>query len=293
METLNDIIEVSAARFGTKAALIVKPGFRTRAWSYVDLLDVVPRVARVLADAGIRRGDRVLLFGVNRPEYGIAILAALRAGAILVPLDVNSTAEFVAKIAQRTRASAVLVTAQTKERARTLGIPFHEMEQLPDLARGREPLPKPDVGPDDLAEVMFTSGTTGEPKGTMLTHRNLVSNALAAMEIFPIGPKQRLLSFIPLSHIFEQGPGFFCVLVAGASVVYPTSRQPAVVRRTFKERRVSMILITPAAVRSLFIAIERRAQADGKGPLFAKLRRVARRLPMPLRRILFMSVHKN
>ncbi len=293
METLNDIIEVSAARFGTKAALIIKPGFRTRAWSYVDLLDVVPRVARVLADSGIRRGDRVLLFGVNRPEYGIAILAALRAGAILVPLDVNSTAEFIAKIAQRTRASAALVTAQTKERARTLGIPFHEMEQLPDLARGREPLPKPDVGPDDLAEVMFTSGTTGEPKGTMLTHRNLVSNALAAMEIFPIGPKQRLLSFIPLSHIFEQGPGFFCVLVAGASVVYPTSRQPAVVRRTFKERRVSMILITPAAVRSLFIAIERRAQADGKGPLFAKLRRIARRLPMPLRRILFMSVHKN
>ncbi|HET7700479.1 MAG TPA: AMP-binding protein, partial [Candidatus Limnocylindria bacterium] len=293
METLNDIIEVSAARFGTKTALIIKPGFRTRAWSYRDLQDVVPRAARVLADGGIRPGDRVLFFGVNRPEYGIAILAALRAGAILVPLDVNSTAEFVAKIRERTRAAAALVTTQTKERAATLGIPLYEMEQLPDLARGREPLPKPAVGPDDLAEVMFTSGTTGEPKGTMLTHRNLLSNALAATEIFPIGPKQRLLSFIPLSHIFEQGPGFFCVLVAGASVVYPTSRQPAVVRRTFKERRVSMILITPAAVRSLFIAIERRAQADGKGPLFAKLRRIARRLPMSLRRILFISVHKN
>src|SRR5204863_7787455 len=112
-------------------------------------------------------------------------------------------------------------------------------------------------------------------------------------QIFPIGPDQRLLSFIPLSHIFEQGPGFLTVLVSGASVVYPTSRQPAVVRRTFKERRVSMILITPAAVRSLFIAIERKAQQDGKGPLFAKLRRIARRLPMALRRILFISVHKN
>ncbi len=291
METLNDILEESAAKFGAKDALIIKPGFRTRAWSYRDLAEVVPRVARVLAEAGIHKGDRVLTFGVNRPEYGIAILAALRAGAVLVPLDVNSTAEFVAKIAERTRASAALVTVQTKARAVTLGLPLYEMELLPDLARGQEPLPKPDVTPDDLAEVMFTSGTTGEPKGTMLTHRNLLSNAIAATQIFPIGPKQRLLSFIPLSHIFEQGPGFFCVLVAGASVVYPTSRQPAVIRRTFKERRVSMILITPAAVRSLLIAIERSAQQQGKAELFAKLRRIAKRLPMPLRRLLFFSVH--
>jgi long-chain acyl-CoA synthetase len=293
METLNDIIEESAAKFGNKDALIIKPGFRTRAWSYRDLADLVPRVARYLAENGVKKGDRVLTFGVNRPEYGIAILAALRLGAIIVPLDVNSPAEFVAKIVQRTRASAALITTQTKERAATLGIPLHEMGLLPDKARGKTPLPKADVAPDDLAEVMFTSGTTGEPKGTMLTHRNLLSSALAATQIFPIGPSQRLLSFIPLSHIFEQGPGFLCVLVAGASVVYPTSRQPAVVRRTFKERKVSMILITPAAVRSLFIAIERKAQSDGKGELFAKLRRVAKKLPMWMRRILFISVHKN
>ena len=291
MSTLNDILEESAAKFGTKDALIIKPGFRTRAWTYRDLADVVPRVARHLADAGVSKGDRVLTFGVNRPEYGIAILAALRIGAIIVPLDVNSSAEFVQKIAQRTQASAALVTAQTKERAAALAIPVHEMELLPDRARGKAPLPKADVGPDDLAEVMFTSGTTGEPKGTMLTHQNLLSNAIAATQIFPIGPKQRLLSFIPLSHIFEQGPGFLCVLVAGASVVYPTSRQPAVIRRTFKERRVSMILITPAAVRSLFIAIERKAESDGRGKLFARLRGIARHLPMALRRILFTSVH--
>ena len=293
METLNDVLDESAAKFGNKDALIIKPGFRTRAWTYRDLADVVPRIARHLADSGIRKGDRVITLGVNRPEYGIAILAALRLGAVIVPVDVNSTAGFVAKIAERTRASAVLVTSQTKERAATLGLPLHEMELLPDRARAKEPLPKVQVGADDLAEVMFTSGTTGEPKGTMLTHRNLLSNAIAATQIFPIGPSQRLLSFIPLSHIFEQGPGFFCVLVAGASVVYPTSRQPAVIRRTFKERRVSMILITPAAVRSLFIAIERKAQSDGKGELFAKLRGIARRVPMWLRRLLFISVHRN
>ncbi len=293
METLNDIPEESARKFGTKDALIIRPGFRTRAWSYRDLNDVVPRVARYLSDRGVKRGDRVVIWGVNRPEYGIAFLAALRLGAILVPLEANYAAEFAVKIAERTRASAAIVSSQTLARAKSLGLPLHEMERLPDLARECTPLEKAALTGDDLAEVVFTSGTTGDPKGAMLTHRNILSNAIAATQIFPIGPKMRLLSFLPLSHMFEQLGGFFCVLLAGASVIYPTSRQPAVVRRTFKERKVSMVLITPAVVKSLMLAIERSAEAQGKKELFEKLRRVARRLPMGLRRVVFFSVHRQ
>jgi long-chain acyl-CoA synthetase len=293
VETLNDILEESARRFGGKDAFIIRPGFRTRAWSYRDLNDIVPRVARYLKDTGLGKGDRVVIWGVNRPEYGIAFLAALRVGAILVPLDVNSMPDFAQKIAQRTRSSAAIVSAQTLARAKVLGLPLHEMERLPDLARECAPLEKADLTGDDLAEVVFTSGTTGEPKGAMLTHRNVLSNAVAATQIFPIGPKQRLLSFLPLSHMFEQLGGFFTVLLAGASVIYPTSRQPAVVRRTFKERRVSMVLITPAVVKSLMLAIERSAEAQGKKELFERLRRIARRLPMGLRRLVFFSVHRQ
>src|SRR5206468_6012900 len=234
-----------------------------------------------------------LIWGVNRPEYVIAFLAALRPGAILVPLEASYAADFARKISERTRASGAIVSSQTLARAQTLGVPLYEMERLPDLARECAPLEKAALTGDDLAEVVFTSGTTGDPKGSMLTHRNILSNAVAATEIFPIGPKQRLLSLIPLSHMFEQMAGFWCLLVAGASVVYPTSRQPSAVRRTFRERRVSMILITPAVVRSLFIAIERKAEQEGKAALFARLRRIARRLPMALRRVLFTSVHSQ
>ena len=293
MDTLNEILPESARRFADKAAFLIKPGFRTRAWTYRDLADVVPRIARYFADAGIRKGDRVIIWGVNRPEYCIAFLGALHAGAILVPLDLNSLPDFAERIAERTRASAAIVSSQTIERARALGLPLHEMEALPDRSRTLAPLPGADVLPDDLAEIVFTSGTTGDPKGAMLSHRNILSNAQAATQIFPIGPKQRLLSFIPLSHMFEQLAGFWTVLLAGASVVYPTSRQPSVVRRTFAERKVSMILITPAVVRSLLLAIERQAEAQGKAELFAKLRRIARRVPNALRRLLFTSVHKR
>lgn len=293
MKNLNEILDASAARFGTKPAFIIRPGFRTRVWTYRDLADLVPRVARHLAESGIARGDRVVIWGVNRPEYGIAFLAALRIGAVLVPLDVNSLPDFAQKIVERTRATAAIVSVQARERALTLGIPLHDMEKLPELAIGRLPLPAADLEADDLAEVVFTSGTTGDPKGAMLTHGNVLSNAEAARQIFPIGPKQRLLSFIPLSHMFEQLAGFWTLLLTGASVVYPTSRQPAVIRRTFKERRVSMILITPAAVRSILLGIQRQAEAQGKAELFAKLRRVAKRLPMGLRRVLFTSVHRQ
>ncbi len=293
METLNDILEESAVRFPRKPSLIIKPGFRTRVWTYRDLADIVPRVARHFSDAGMRKGDRVLIWGVNRPEYGIAFLAALRAGAILVPLDVASLPDFAHKIAERTSATAAIVSAQTRERAAGLGLPLYDMERLPDLSRSKERLPKAALTGEDLAEVVFTSGTTGDPKGAMLTHRNILSNTLAAVQIFPIGPKQRLISILPLSHMFEQLAGFFAALASGASVVYPTSRQPAVLRRTFADYHVTMVLITPAIVRSLFTAIERRAEAEGKRALFARLRRWARRLPFPLRRLLFVTVHRQ
>src|SRR3989475_7144921 len=272
---------------------MIRPGFRPRAWSYRDLNDVVPRVARYLSDSGMKRGDRVLMWGVNRPEYGIAFLAALRLGAILVPLEANYAADFARTLSARPRASGPIVSSQTLARPQPLGLPLYEMERLPDLARECAPLEKAALTGDDLAEVVFTSGTTGEPKGAMLTHRNILSNAIAATQIFPIGPKQRLLSFLPLSHLFEQLAGFFTVLLSGASVIYPTSRQPAVVRRTFKERKVSMVLITPAVVKSLMLAIERSAEAQGKKKLFERFRRVARHLSMPLRRALFFSVHNQ
>jgi acyl-CoA synthetase (AMP-forming)/AMP-acid ligase II len=109
VKTLNDILDASASRFGNKPALIIRPGFRTKVWTYRDLAQLVPRVAGYLADAGIARGDRVVIWGVNRPEYGIAFLALLRIGAVLVPLDVNSLPDFARKIVDRTRATAAVV----------------------------------------------------------------------------------------------------------------------------------------------------------------------------------------
>ena len=288
--TLIDLLREAAVKYHNRPALLIKPGFRTRIWTYGDLSDLAPRVARVLSEQGLERGDRVLIWGVNRPEWSIGFFGAIFAGLVLVPLDVRSQPEFVAKIAQRTRAKLVLASTQTAPMAEGLGLPIVLIESLPDRARAAEPLPTPAVSASDVAEVVFTSGTTGEPKGAMLTHGNLVANATALKDVFPFQPDERLLSILPLSHMFEQTCGLITPFLVGASIVYPVSRQPAVLIRTFREFRVTMLLIVPAGLKLLDSAIQRKVDASGKHDTFERLHRIARRLPRFAKRLLFRPV---
>ena len=288
--TLIDLLRDAAGRFADRPALLIKPGFRTRIWTYGDLADLAPRVARVLTEQGLERGDRVLIWGVNRPEWSIGFFGALFAGLVLVPLDVRSQPEFVAKVAQRTRAKLVLASTQTAPLAEGLDLPVLLIESLPDRARNATPLPTPAVGANDVAEVVFTSGTTGEPKGAMLTHGNVVANATALRAVFPFQPDERLLSILPLSHMFEQTCGLMAPFLVGASIVYPVSRQPSVLIRTFREFQVTMLLIVPAGLKLLDSAIQRKVDASGRHELFERLHRIARRLPRFAKRLLFRPV---
>lgn len=290
LDTLNDLLAYAVNRYARRPALLIRPGFRTRTWRYRDLGRQVPRIAAALQEAGLKPGDRALIWAVNRPEWGLAFLGAVHAGIVLVPLDVRSAADFAAKVAERTRASAVIASQQTADLARTLGLPVILIESLPDRARKAAPIGAHPAKPDDLVEVVFTSGTTGEPKGAMLTHRNLASNAASLAEVFPFGRNERLLSILPLSHMFEQTCGFLTPLLAGASVVYPVSRQPSVLIRTFKDFKVTMLLIVPQGLKLLDNAIERKVDAGGKRATFEKLHHWAARLPKRLKRILFRPV---
>jgi long-chain acyl-CoA synthetase len=290
MENLIELVSESARRFDAHRALIIRPSFRTRVWRFRDLARVVPRAARVIAEQGVGPGDRVILWAVNRPEWGIAFLAVAHAGAVSVPLDARHTNEFAAKVAARTGAKLVLASRQTAAGARTLGLPIVWIESLPDRARRAEALPAAYVRSDDLAEIVFTSGTTGDPKGAMISHGNLLACAASMTQVFPIGTNERLLSVLPLSHLYEQVIGLITPLLSGASVVYPVSRQPAVLLRAFRDFRVTMLLIVPQGLRLLDRTIERRVDEAGQRASFERLHRLARPLPQPLRRLLFRPV---
>jgi acyl-CoA synthetase (AMP-forming)/AMP-acid ligase II len=91
MDTIIDLLDDAVAKHGKRPALVIKPGFRTRKWTYANIGDQVPRVAGALRRAGVEPGDRVLIWAVNRPEWGIAFLGIQWAGAVAVPVDVRST----------------------------------------------------------------------------------------------------------------------------------------------------------------------------------------------------------
>ena len=290
IETLPELVTQVAQAHGDDPALRIKPIFRTRTWTYRQIGDLVPRVATLLREQGLEAGDRILIWAVPRPEWGIASLGAHWAQAITVPVDVRSTDAFVAKVAAQTRPKLVLASLPTAKAASRLELPVITVESLVDRAADARPMDQPQTDPTDLAEVVFTSGTTGEPKGVMLSHGNIVSNSTTLRGVVPLGRETRVLSMLPLSHMYGMNPGFLAPLLAGAMVVYPTSLQASVLARTFREQGVTMLLAVPQVLKLLDRAIQRRVDASGRHGLFERMHAIGRRVPIAMRRLLFFSV---
>ena len=294
MQTLVDLLRQSAERYGDSTALTITPGFREQRWSYERLWDFSEGVAALLAQRGLEKGDRAIIWSVNRPEWVAAFFGCMRAGVVAVPLDVRTAPDFVERVVEFTEPKLALLSRQTPDAPLRDSVPIVLLDDLEDLVETADAgTDLPDVAADDLAEVMFTSGTTGDPKGVMLTHGNIVTNVQAAVEAVPIRPSDRLFSLLPLSHMLEQTGGLLAPLSGGASVVYPVSRQPTVIFKTLRANRVTNIVLVPQALQLFMNGIEREVSAQGKDRQWRLLQGVASRLPMPMRRVLFRPVHKR
>ena len=292
-KTVVDFLRGAVERHGSRDALLFKPAFRYQRWSYSRLWNESGRVATLLQRRGLTKGDQVILWGPNSPHWVLAFLGCIRAGVILVPLDLRSAPDYVARVISRIDPKMAFTSRFTPKEEANLGVPEITFEELEAAIHG---LPQPehvDIAPDDLAEIMFTSGTTGDPKGVMITHRNLTANIEGISQYIVCKPSSRLLSVLPLSHMYEQMGGLFIVLYSGASVTYPTSRQPTVLARTMRERRITIMLLVPQALELLMNGIEREVRRQGREALWNRLLKIAGSTPFPLRRLLFRRVHKQ
>ena len=292
-DTIVDFLREAAARHGPRDALLIKPAFRYIRWTYDRLWEDSGRVATLLQRRGLNKGDQAILWGPNSPHWVLAFFGCLRAGVVLIPLDLRSAPDYVSRVISRTEPKLAFTSRFTPKGDVDLGVPEISFEEL-ELAIADLPTPDPvTIHPDDLAEIMFTSGTTGDPKGVMLTHRNLTANIEGISHYITVDSSSRLLSILPLSHMYEQMGGLFFTLHSGASVTYPTSRQPTVLSRTMRERKITTMLMVPQALELLMNGIEREVIRQGKERLWKKLLKVAERTPFGLRRHLFRTVHKQ
>jgi long-chain acyl-CoA synthetase len=294
MDTLVDLLRDAAQQFGDAPALVFTTSSRQERWSYRRLWDYSGRLASLLQERGLSKGDRAIIWSPNRPEWAIAYFGCLRAGVMAVLLDVRSASDFIARIIERTEVKLALCSQETANSLPSPALPTIPLEDLGEMlekvsARGTEP----SVGGEDIAQIMFTSGTTGDPKGVILTHRNVVSNILACRELVPVSSSSRLLSLLPLSHMFEQIGGLLVPLSRGATIIYPNSLQPRTLFNTMQREQVTNLILVPQALQLLMNGIEREVRAKGKEKQWQFLMRTAPLMPMGVRRWLFREVHRQ
>ena len=255
-------------RDGDDACAYVFPrGYRRERWSYQRVAEVAYQFARELEARTIAKGDAVLLWSPNCAEWVAAFLGCALCGVIAVPVDDAANPDFAHRISAQVRTRLVLCP---RERAPL----FEKIEGIAtidpaDLAAAVAEHPaarfRPaQIQPSDPLEIVFTSGTTAEPKGVVLTHANVVGN-LAPIEteikkylkyerlVHPI----RFLNLLPLSHVFGQFLGIFLPPLLGATVVFENTFNPTEVMATIRRERVSVLVAVPRMIESLKQKIER------------------------------------
>jgi long-chain acyl-CoA synthetase len=210
-------------------------------------LGEVESLALALRELGVSRGDRVALLSENRVEWPFTDLAVLGLGAVTVPIYPSLTAAQVRYLLDDSEPRVAVVSTQEqldkmRAAARDRPIAIVHMDPLPPFPgghamaalvergsaiRAREPQAFAEsarsVRPDDVATIIYTSGTTGEPKGAMLTHRNIAFDVAACLQMVDLGPGDLCLSFLPLCHVFERMAGLYAHLACGASIAYAES----------------------------------------------------------------------
>jgi long-chain acyl-CoA synthetase len=255
---LLELFEASVHNYRHRVAFRWVEGDREERFTYGQVDRYSARVASFLARAGARPGQRVLLISENRPEWGISYFGILRSGATAVPVDPELSEQEVVSFARRAEAVACLISEETASSMPGLFKALAEAglaTQVHSLAQAMEGDPahpdrigpvKKTASPDDLASLIFTSGTTGQPKGVMLTHRNFASLVAKVAGIFDLQMRDGLVSVLPLHHTFEFSCGFLTPFAMGAEVTYIDELTADRLGDVFETGRVTAMIGVPA-----------------------------------------------
>ena len=265
-------------KHGSQTALAHRRGLRVILWSYARLRKTAFQFARELEDRNISKGDRVLFWAESSPEWVAAFFGCLLRGVISVPLDFESSAEFATRVQKQVEAKLILHSGD-RLRDSNLGLPGLSLEVLTDTLslHSAGPYAAEGIVADDIAEIIFTSGTTAEPKGVCLTHRNVLAN------INPLEPQiqkylkyerlvhpLRFLNLLPLSHVFGQFMGIFVPQFLAGEVFFQDSLNPSEIIDTVRKHRISVIVSVPRVLDTLRNKIERDYEARGEGDSFRR-----------------------
>lgn len=255
LNTLYDLVRHSVEEFASKVAFSMFDGEDV---TYAEVGRRIAKVQDILTGAGLRPGDKVALLSSNMPNWGVCYYAVASAGMVVVPILPDFTGEELDMIIAHSEARALLVsdrlfTKLSKDtvsslnvviRTKNLGVISHKVH-----AEGSTAVP----APEDLAVIIYTSGTTSKPKGVMLSHAALCAQVDLSSSIFPVHPDDVFLSVLPLSHTYECSIGMIYPFSMGARVVY-LDRPPtaSALMPALRQVRPTVMLIVPLIIEKIY-----------------------------------------
>ncbi len=287
---LLDLLNQSRRTFAQHPALIMRIGYRTVTLTYEQVYERAHQTASFLAAQGVGKGDCVVVCAPNSPYWICLFWGCLLRGALIVPLNTQSTDQMIEKILNQTEAK-LFFTSRSLRHA-VIDKPTFAVELLDELIVSYAGQSVAAVQPvdDDLVQILYTSGTTGEPKGVMLTHANLVANVSAMTQLFKLRPlHERILSILPLSHILEQTVGFLVPFSCGATIVYAHSH--AAIASLLKEFCITKMIAVPEFLKILMARIMAKVREGKREAIVGRLMALSSYVPWWwARRLLFYPI---
>ena len=287
--TLISMFEEAIQHYGDKPALAHKPkGDTYQDISYTELGASVDAFSRGLHALGVEKEDRIALLSENRPEWAITDFGSLKVGAVTVPMFSTLTAAQVSYILKDSGSKVICVSTESQLK-KVLSIRddvpslehiivfdsiegetpegVTEFEAVCNSGNAADSIGEKDASEDDIATIIYTSGTTGNPKGVMLTHANFIFNLQACKSLIEVRETDVLLSFLPLSHVFERLGGHYVPLFSGSKIAYAEST--FTVARNMQEVSPTVMLSVPRLYETMHDRVLSAVQAGS--PLKQKI----------------------
>lgn len=314
---LKDLLEKSCQRYAKKTALQWKEKGKWQAISYRDLYQDVEHLATALTHRGMQSEDRIAILGENRPQWAMTYLAVACSGATCLPIDKELRSQEIFHILHFCDAKMIVASEKYVEELLAMQPRLPALQQIICMDdqsdhknlvtvsqlrdEGRRAVKKGDktfrqktIMPYTVAAILFSSGTMGNPKGVMLTHRNIATNVMQTTKSVYVDDKDLFLSVLPVHHAYECTAGFLVALYRGATIAYAENLRR--VAENMAEVKATVMLGVPLLYETFYKRIRAAIREKGESK-FQKAKKIAdlseKLLGWNVRRRLFSQVHKK